>query len=57
MPEDFLFDETNNGLAVILAGAALEDGTIRIGEGDVSHAGHERIKAAMVMGLAGRECD
>src|SRR5215211_3533738 len=52
MTEDLLLNETDNGLAVIFAGAAFENGTIGIWERDVRHAGHERVEAAVIVGFA-----
>ena len=52
MTEDLLLNETDNGLAVIFTGAAFENGTIRIGERDMRHAGHERVEAAVIVRFA-----
>ncbi len=55
--EDLVFNIANDRLAVVLTGQPVQDGTVGIREGGVDHAVHERIKAAVVSGLAGGEGD
>ncbi len=57
MTEDLVLDVADDGLTVILPRLPVQDGAVGVGEGGVDDAVHERVKAAVVGGLAGGKSD
>jgi hypothetical protein len=53
MSKYFLFDKTDNSLAIIFAMFPFQDWTIRVREGNMRDPWHKRIETAVIMRLTG----